>query len=429
MTEVKIKNFQSIADADFKIEGFTVIVGKNNIGKSAVIRAIDAALTNQSGKDFIQVGKTKTSVEIKNKDIDIIWNKKETTSSYTVNGQTYTKLNRAVPQPIIDAGFDKMEIGDKKVCPLIAPQFKPLFLVNETGPVVTEILASFYNIDTLSDADDSCQKDLKSQKSLLKLRESDLSDVVLKLEKYKDFEALKSAVEALVSKEKRQVELNAEIKTILEYETRIKQLSDSIKALKSIETINLPDNKILKAGLEDVLWIKEKEQTIRDSATKLKSLQSIGGVNIPKNEGIEKSLSDIIWLKDREQKIQDLIQTVNALKNIDKVSLPETDLEGLIQTCNQIKSWETSIEVLNRKIEKQGQILSIDISGLREKQEQIEIWISDFSRMVGLESEFSAQVVRTKATRDELKTVTDELNGLEKEKADIKICVTCGRPL
>ena len=43
---VKIKNFQSIVDAEFRYKGFCVIRGDNNIGKSASFRAINALLFN-----------------------------------------------------------------------------------------------------------------------------------------------------------------------------------------------------------------------------------------------------------------------------------------------------------------------------------------------------------------------------------------------
>jgi len=50
---VKIKNFQSIVDLEFRYQGFTVVRGNNNIGKSASFRAINSLLFNTFDvKDF-----------------------------------------------------------------------------------------------------------------------------------------------------------------------------------------------------------------------------------------------------------------------------------------------------------------------------------------------------------------------------------------
>ena len=58
-TKVNIKNYQSIKDVSFEVDGFTVIIGKNNIGKSAIIRALEAPLANQAGKTLFGAEKRK----------------------------------------------------------------------------------------------------------------------------------------------------------------------------------------------------------------------------------------------------------------------------------------------------------------------------------------------------------------------------------
>ena len=190
MTEIGIKNFQSIGDISLLINGFTAIVGKNNIGKSAIVRAIQSALTNQAGSDFIRKGKKTVEVSFKKESVDIEW-KKGSTATYIVNNESYSKLNRAVPQPIIDAGYRKVELGDYKIDPLIANQFSPLFLLNETGSTITEALSVLYKLDVLSIADELCQKELRSTKNIQKTRASDLEQLNKQLEPYQKFDELK----------------------------------------------------------------------------------------------------------------------------------------------------------------------------------------------------------------------------------------------
>ena len=52
--DVEIRNFQSIEKATIKIDGFTVVVGRSNIGKSALVRAVKAALTGAPVSSFVR---------------------------------------------------------------------------------------------------------------------------------------------------------------------------------------------------------------------------------------------------------------------------------------------------------------------------------------------------------------------------------------
>jgi len=134
MLKLKIKDFQSVGDISFDVDGFTVIVGKNNRGKSAIIRAVDAALNNRSGDDFIRWGKTKSEVSFSKDGLEVDWVKGDS-AKYKVNGESFTKLNRSVPQPIIEAGIKKIEVGDTKLSPQIAHQFKELFLLDNPSSI------------------------------------------------------------------------------------------------------------------------------------------------------------------------------------------------------------------------------------------------------------------------------------------------------
>ena len=191
MLKVKIKNFQSIADTEFEVDGFTVIVGKNNRGKSAIVRAIDSALSNRLGNNFIRWGKLQTEVGLIKDNLDLSWVKEEKTASYTINKKSFTSLNRTVPQPIIDAGYKKFEIGDEKLNPLIAHQFEELFLINRSGPFVTEAISTLYDLNDINDADSLCQKKLRATKNLLKTRYTDTENLIKKLENFEGLEDVK----------------------------------------------------------------------------------------------------------------------------------------------------------------------------------------------------------------------------------------------
>ncbi len=392
-TKVSIKNYQSIKDVSFEIDGFTVILGKNNIGKSAIIRAIEAPLANQTGKSFIRNGEKKTTVKIVRDEIDIEW-VKGTSATYTVDDrkkkEVFSKLNRGVPQPLLDAGFGKMGIGDKKVFPFIASQFDELFLVDKPGSVVTEVLASMYNIDVLSKADDMCQKIVKSQKSILKTREIDLKTLEEKLEVFKGFEKIKEEVAALAEKEEQTENLGSEISTLKEFEKQAERLTKSLKILGNITHVVIPHTK----------WF-------------------------------DNALKDIRQLREKEKRYQELTSNVQKLNGISKLEIPKTEeMETLVKEVSQFCEWDNTATELIGRIKQQKEVLeNFNLKKVTVVVKKIEKMSKEYHHIVLLEKSFSENVSTTKTTRDELKNITEKLEQKEKEKAEIKVCPLCERPL
>lgn len=63
MYNLKIQNFQSIHRGELPIKDFTVLVGKTNRGKSAILRALRTVLLNEWNSGFVKVGEKETKVE------------------------------------------------------------------------------------------------------------------------------------------------------------------------------------------------------------------------------------------------------------------------------------------------------------------------------------------------------------------------------
>lgn len=391
MVDISIKNFQSIKKVDFTVDGFTVIVGKNNIGKSAIVRAIDAALTNQSGNNFIRLGEKSTEVKINIKDsINFLWKKGDSASYEVGEGkekETFTKLNRAIPEPLIKVGIEKMDIGDKKISPLIATQFEPLFLVNEGGAEVTEVLASLYNINTLSKADDLCQKELKSCKSELKTREQDLKELQEDLVKYSDFESIKQEVAEITKREEYCIRLQNEINSLVQYETNLKNLTTLVDSLKKVKQITIPD------------------------ATKC-----------------EKIFPEIQWLIDKENQIQSTGKILGTLKGVYGICIPEIgSIETQLKELKQLTEFEQALSGVDNEIKKQEKILGCLNLGNTET-DKIDSLLKAFNTLKTLEDDFMKTALSAKSTREELKTITTQLEEKEKLLAEKKVCPLCGVP-
>lgn len=319
MTEIKIKNFQSIGEAEFKIDGFTVVVGKNNIGKSALVRAIDSALTNRAGKDFIRHGTKKTEVSIKRDGLTVDW-QKGTKTLYDVNGKSFSALNRSVPKPLIEAGFRRLEIGSEKLNPNLAPQFNPLFLLDRPGSTVTETLSSMYKLDVISAADDLCQKQLRATKALLKTRNKDLEDLDVKLEKFEGFDEIKEKTVEAKKIENHCSELKTQIDEIEAFEEKLLYLSNEVKRLGPVSNISIPDIDAPENLIENMLKISVWNEQVKAHATLIKTIK--GALNelapissVEKDlESLEESMAALRALETHENDLFRLIQDIKGAK-------------------------------------------------------------------------------------------------------------------
>jgi hypothetical protein len=177
MLTVEIVNYKTIEKVRFEFEGFASIVGRNRVGKSAILGAIRACLTNTVDKGAIRRGCTFTEVRLvhDHSSLDCFWHYEEGGTYYIVNGKTFEKLNGAIPPPLLALGFGPLEAGEEKVHLWDVKQFKSLFLVDEgRSNFATDLLAKILKIDAVYKAKDLVAKDGKEARAKHKIRKADL---------------------------------------------------------------------------------------------------------------------------------------------------------------------------------------------------------------------------------------------------------------
>lgn len=146
--KVRIQNFQSIEDLEFDIYGLTVIAGRSNIGKSAIVRALTSAITNSSIVGMIRTGKENSNVSIQSKDFSYEWEKGNKTSC-VVNGKEFKKIGQKQLDEVSDLGYGSVRVGQRNIYPWSASQFDPIFLLNDPGPAVTEFISEISRLNIL----------------------------------------------------------------------------------------------------------------------------------------------------------------------------------------------------------------------------------------------------------------------------------------
>lgn len=184
---VHIEGFQSLADVELPLGRFTVIQGRSNSGKSAVIRALRAVVTNGgnmrgTGHSFIRQGSKSCRVEIRRDTGTVVWSKSPKTTTYNLDGKKFT-TGMEVPGEVAEfLRMGDIVIDDANNLRLNVNfqggargqgQFEPPFLiVDRPGSYLAKVFALLTSANVLYEAQAVAKKDARAKSGRLKtLRE------------------------------------------------------------------------------------------------------------------------------------------------------------------------------------------------------------------------------------------------------------------
>lgn len=363
MLEVEIFNYQSIAHTKLKVEGFTALVGRNHLGKSAVLRAINAALTNQQGTDFIRWGEKYCEVRIRTSDIYIIWHKEEGNNYYEIKkdgekeSKKYTKIGRdEPPKEVLDAGFKLVKVGDQKINLNYAQQFKSLFLVDKQDTKSADLLTSVYGLDKLYMAIELCNKEQKSNKDLLRFREKDLQILGQGLKSFDGFEDI-IAKSDIIKKEKKEVDkLKSDYTKLRSWKNTISDNAKYCKRLKPALEVCVPKPEsleVLKDTVDLIKYLSDSKRRIDSISTVLKSICPINNIEVPEDisSDISRAINDYNRLVDWSRRQEELDILINKLESAASIPIPKCEIDrGNVYKLNEyrdkLRSLKSNLEVI-----------------------------------------------------------------------------------
>ena len=242
---VRIRNFQSVEDVELEVRGFTCITGRTNIGKSAVMRAISSAILNDPVVGKVRKGSQFCTVEVSGSGWGFKWEKGERgVNRYTIGDKVYDKTGQRQLDEVVSMGFGSIKVGDQEMQPWWSSQFFPIFLLDKSGPQVTDFISEVSRLTVLQDAvvlsargkrqalDEAKAKAEESAKLRDRLSRVSGLDPLIKLheemeaqaESIKDYEARLSAVEVLDSK--------------------MREAASKIRSLSGVVEAAVPDDRI-----------------------------------------------------------------------------------------------------------------------------------------------------------------------------------------
>ncbi len=146
ITRIELTNFMSHAHTVIEpAAGLTVLVGPNNVGKSAVVAALQILCHNENSTYVLRHGTKQCSVKVETDDGHTIEWRRKTSPSYVIDGQTFDRLkgsglpdelHKALRLPKVEAGTDNdfdVHFGTQKA---------PIFLLGSSASNAAKFFAS-----------------------------------------------------------------------------------------------------------------------------------------------------------------------------------------------------------------------------------------------------------------------------------------------
>jgi hypothetical protein len=295
MYDVEIHNFQSIDHVHVRIEGFTALVGRSNIGKSAIVRAIKSALTGASEDNFVRHGpacereikgtkscKCYCSVHIKADDFDLLWEKGGDRNEYNFNGQKYTAVGKGTPSFLGDS-FGLVKIGEDRRLLQVSDQFRsegggPIFLLDEPGSIVADVLSDVAQLDRINVASRMAEKDRRDSVAQRKVREKDVLELKIKIAGYDGLDEVLGHVREVEIGERRIAEQTRRRDQLGRLKESIITVGRQFKVLRDISSVVVPDWGPVRSQHETSLSIADyvAATTVRQAViTRLEGVDTI----------------------------------------------------------------------------------------------------------------------------------------------------------
>lgn len=376
-TKLKIKNFQSIKNAELELGGITVINGPSNLGKSAVVRALNTLIHNSYQAAYMKHGASKMEVSIYEGEKFVRYLRDTTTKyEFSEKGEHYSKIGRTVPEEI-SKFFNMSPIifdTDLELDFNFQNQFDKPFVIDSSGFEIAKIFGKLMNLELVLS---STKEIVKDQMGINKKKEG----LQLLSGRVKDHLSANSFVE-------KQYFLLQDIKVMEEDFLLRKSKLDKIQSI----LIQLEESNKKKEFAEKKLEILSKEN-LEDTSVNLSMLGNL----IVLEEVVERKLSffdkfnsliSSVKLDDSSSilKLQNLMDLISCMlvssKKIDFLSnkldkfqvLEETNIETLVNLKEQLltadkinfnyKSLVNSLKSTNANIELVSKEFALFVDGL-----------------------------------------------------------------
>lgn len=181
--QIKLKNFQSIEEAELEFPtGVTLIQGPSASGKTAILRAFKACVSNPNGTGhYVKHGAKNAQVELTLGDDTLTWERTKSTTNYYYKDQEYQKASKAQASDFCSLGVAYNHRGDILN---ISDEWSLLFPFAESDTELFKLFEKVFGLGNTAKVIDTCKadinaitKDILDNESLQKACESKIATI------------------------------------------------------------------------------------------------------------------------------------------------------------------------------------------------------------------------------------------------------------
>ena len=277
LSEVHVRDFQSLRRVELALGKFTVVMGPSNVGKTAVLRAIRMVAQNVSSpKVAVAQGATSAQATLLFEDGKVSAQRGPLVSVYTLDGDSYPKSGQAVPDDV--ANFLRfVEVEGETLN--FAFQHDLPFLLDVTSGTAAKVFGDLTNVNRILDAVKEAVRRRREVQSVLKVRRGDVESLKEKAQEFRGIPAQQKAVEEAWQAYRRasevqahQVRVEAQVEVVEAADRALTEL-EAAPALPSIDHDRIED-KVSKA-----MRLANLIRTVVDTSTEEREAQTdIGAI-------------------------------------------------------------------------------------------------------------------------------------------------------
>lgn len=429
--QLNIKNFQSIEEISIDINGFTVLQGASDIGKSAVRRAVNLIMANAWSTSNVRRGNKNAVVSIDD-GVNKIVRTKGSDNSCEINGITYSKLGITVPEEYAKIGIRPFVTTDNEYNILVHSQLDPLFLLAMSPFDQHKIINSILGTSLYEDALRLCQKDLNAQQLLLNNNINQKTEIDISIdESKKEINLIETAI---AFKDKMEL-IKQYFDAITAYQCQVSALSSLKKTHKSLD--------VYVSSAETI-------QAFFDATKKHEFSKKVAYTTNSAKKAMDTQINLLNYTTGllKAVKLQEIIdQNTQELQIINKIVLIQekaTNLKQFVKLAKNNNEVNQSLLEKRNELEKINAmvILAEKIANVKKflnssKQEQNVTVMKNTVSAINRVGVLTAYLQVTSKFNQETQTITKykaEIGDIDTQISKIQtsmplICPTCNRPM
>ena len=426
---ISIKDFQSLKNVELElVPGLNLVVGKTNIGKTAIIRAIDSALFNIGNDDFVRSGQKYCGISIDNGTHKMTYarsavGKNEKTAYQFDDGVVQRKVGRTQLEEVqkyFNIRDVRMQNGTKVKLNFWYQNDKP-FLMDKTSGQLYEFLS-------LSSCD-KYTKVLKVMQGDEKALKSDIAIITSEIDTYKKLITKKQEV---VDKNQGYDKVYENAVILSRKSTKLNNLISLLNDIKSLKsTIEAKGNRLFKINTKlDSMRFDDISNIYQNIIKFYTTLYNRGKVVV----GLRKNLQDIkskeLYVSSKKFSVFDNVDFTFIKEKINSLILLKQKIKIIHDSASYCVSSKNKI---NGKIDESVKIsnsfysdLSTDSDVIKKLKLKFNSLKNVFKVLDEVESVNGKILKKEKSLKSVIEKVQKADEDFESFKLEAGYCPLCG---